>query len=294
MKRDEAHEGGDEQDGGRHREADPSGAGRYRDARRQIDLSRSQVEALDGRARLRRQRGEHERIAHHRDRRVVQLEAQLQAAWLRAGPDHQAVRREVQVVDPPDALGGGRLISPDTRQALHGQALQGHRPLRGPLGRRASLEEIQQIGEVELGGAAAQNLDLRRHHRDLGHAHVADEERQIVEPNVDTLDLVCSFVRAGRLHLHALQRQVAREEIQVDVVQQQDAVCELGDLSDRDAAHDLGQNRQEQPTEHHHRHEDADQDLARAAGDAEHQTSTPLRASAGGAPAPRRPAARTP
>ena len=122
---------------------------------------------------------------------------------------------------------------------------------------------------------------------------MADEEGQIVEPNVDTLDLVCSFVRAGRLHLHALQRQVAREEIQVDVVQQQDAVCELGDLSDRDAAHDLGQNRQEQPTEHHHRHEDADQDLARAAGDAEHQTSTPLRASAGGAPAPRRPAART-
>src|SRR6266850_3024011 len=158
---------------------------------------------------------------------------------------------------------------------LHRHPLQGHPPFRGLLGRLAALEEVEQIGEVELGRAAAQNLELGRHHRDLGHADVANEERQVVEPHVDALDLVRAFVDADLLDRHALQRQVAREEIQVDVVQLEDALGELGDLSDRDSAHDLGQNRHEQPTEHDHRHEDADQDLARAAGNAKHQTSTP-------------------
>src|SRR5262249_1217453 len=100
-----------------------------------------------------------------------------------------------------------------------------------------------------------------------------EEERQIVEPDVDALDLIGALVAALFLDPHAFQGEGTREWVQVQRARREDTPGELGNLRDRDTAHDPGQPRQEQPSQRDHRQEDADQDLARAAGDAEHRTS---------------------
>ena len=117
----------------------------------------------------------------------------------------------------------------------------------------------------------AHDLDLRFHHRDLAHPDVTADERKVIDPSIDPPDLVRALVPAALGYLQAFQGEVTREEIQIDVVDEQRAAGKLGNLIDGDTAHDLGQHRNEHPAEGHHQHEDADQDLERAAGNAVHQ-----------------------
>ena len=133
---------------------------------------------------------------------------------------------------------------------------------------------FQEVGEVEVRRAATHDVEHRRDQRELRDPDMAENERQIVDPDVQPLELEGPFVHAALENLPALQREVAGEEVQVHVLETEDASSELGGLAHGDAAHDFRKDRETRRADDHQRHEDCDQDLADAAGPAEHQTST--------------------
>src|SRR4029450_7066733 len=155
--------------------------------------------------------------------------------------------------------------------------------LARPLGRRGgllaclrlvALEPVQDVREVELGGAAAQDARLRPDERDLLDPDRAEQEGQIADADVQALKLEGALVHALLEKPDTLQGDVTGEEVQVDVVDSEDTSGKLWDLIDRDPAYDLRKDREAHRDDHHQPREDRDQDLADAAGQPKHQTST--------------------
>src|SRR4029453_11961883 len=118
--------------------------------------------------------------------------------------------------------------------------------------------------------------DARLHpdERDLLDPDRVEQERQVADADVQALELDGALVHAVLEEPDALQCQVAGEEVQVDVVEREHAPGQLGDLIDRDPAHDLRKDREGHRDDHHQPREDRDQDLADAAGQPKHHTST--------------------
>ena len=101
-----------------------------------------------------------------------------------------------------------------------------------------------------------------------------EQERQVADADVQALELEGPLVHAALEESYALQRQVTGEEVEVHVVEREDAPGELGDLIDRDPAHDLRKDREGHRDDHDQPCDDRDQDLAGAARHPKHHTST--------------------
>ena len=267
---------GSELDRQRRRDVHAAGA---RSGRRagQVGMQGPQIEAVDGDACRHRERVERDRVARHGDRRAVQLERHLEGAGPGVAAHRQAARLEVHVVDPPLALGRRRHVVQQRGETVQGYPIEHDRPLRGRRRVRRFLgaaEALQDVLEVEFRGAAAQDAHRRRHQADLPDPDRAGQERQVVEPDIQPLELDGALVPAGLEDLAALQREVAGEEIQVHVLERQRAPREPGSLTLGDPTHDLREHREADADRHDQHGENRDQDLAGAARQPEHHTST--------------------
>ena len=100
------------------------------------------------------------------------------------------------------------------------------------------------------------------------------EERQVVDADVEPLELDRALVDAPLGELETLESEVPGENVQIDIVERDRAARELGRLIDGDPSDDFRKRGEHHGAHHDERQKDSREDLERAAGQAEHQTST--------------------
>ena len=100
------------------------------------------------------------------------------------------------------------------------------------------------------------------------------EKRQVVDADVEPLELDRPLVDAPLGELETLESEMPGEDVQIDVVESDRAPRELGRLIDGDPSDDFRERGENDGAHHDERQKDSREDLERAAGQAEHQTST--------------------
>src|SRR5207245_11595103 len=105
-------------------------------------------------------------------------------------------------------------------------------------------------------------------------ADVSTEKRRVGVAKVEARQLDRPLGHAPLREVETLESEMSGEDVQIDVVESDRAPRELGRLIDGDPSDDFRERGENGGAHHDERQKDCGEDLERAAGQAEHHTST--------------------